>query len=42
MDTIVSLKGLVLDIQQHFTLFLLFFSTKIDEKKLNFVTKIMG
>ena len=32
MDTTVSLKRLVLDIQQHFTLFLLFFYQKLMKK----------
>ena len=43
MDTIVSPKRLVLDIQQHFTLFLLFFFLpKIDEKKKEFCYQNYG
>ena len=41
VDTIVSLKRLVLDIQQHFTLFLLFFYQKL-MKKIEFCYQNYG
>ena len=41
MDTIVSVKKLVLDIQQHFPLFLLFFNQEL-MKKIEFCYQNYG